>query len=486
MKHIHHWFGTLRRPGRTTTLAIIAMAALITILTAGVINRWLLNTVASTYQDTLNDRTETFNHRIETFNDRIETFKETLKGRHKEFWRRQGYDMVRRLYDVLENGRDRPDEYKNELSDYLGNEQYVREQPYAVCLTIIPRSEFDPQIRVPWYPPRSTTPTWDCDKEGLTEDTPSWRTPYHKKRDIGVGFERMGSESAAVVKFQLHSPLPQHSTDLYMTILAPPPSQPYTPNEQGEPPIVGLFFEPIRPVTLPEPWLSWVPAGIIGIGVFLFLVLSVQYWRMTVAFRSALSHCIDLAQTIKQKLHIALSLFRRVPGIDKNEPTDAFRAELNEVIDHSAELAANARALGRVITTWDRRHEPVDVVPVVKQVMAEYGFTTERCKFRLENAIRQRVSRDDIETLFKNLFANVQEHGDDPVTVLLKRTVDTSSGQDEIEFVVSNGGSRYKGPRDGGQGLTDVTTLTRLYNGHFDIRVGEDGTGATASGRLEF
>ena len=177
--------------------------------------------------------------------------------------------------------------------------------------------------------------------------------------------------------------------------------------------------------------------------------------------------------------------FHAVPGLENNKNMVVAEQLVRDSMDYAARLSPMTRAVGSFVRAWDGRRGRTDVAAVAKSVIDEFALSSQECEFRHEDTILQHVSDEKIAKLFRNLLANAREHGSPPITVTLHRAVDATSGQDEVEVVVSNAGEPFCNTNPTGLGLGILDGITKEHHGSFHIGVGDDGKGATARARLE-
>ena len=294
MQYIHHWFSKLRHPRRQTAIFIVAIAAISTIATVAYINHQLYSALVSTYKDAFDKAEETYRNSLARNEASYEknlkavttTYEGTINTYYEESWRRRGITMAIRLNEVFEGKRVGAHEYTLAL-DYLRLPPDNADAPLVVCVTMmkeLPGGVRREVLRAPWYLTHEPT-IWNCNSEKN-------RTTKTKKLmpitpTLKVGFEVLPSTPAPAPQFAVHLPVGR-SHHLYLTILAPQAIKPHYPNNRDDPPVPELSFKRHLPITQPATpsyrWLHWATAGMIGIGLVLFLVLYRQYTTLKLLF----------------------------------------------------------------------------------------------------------------------------------------------------------------------------------------------------------
>ncbi len=386
------------------------------------------------------------------------------------YWRSLGSDYFRGVLSVDKEPVNEPRKYYEAINDKVTT--LVGSYPKAVCLKA--RTDYD----------QLTLGYWLADGYRKNNDWPDLCSKFHRTEKTRHYF-RLTTSDGAVPGFEA-KPLPNEGTtatlrrfilyhedektrvEWYMTLLVP-----------RDPPIVT------ETTATNSHLLFWFSAAISTIGIILFAAAWLQCMTLRRMLRITDQDSTALPGLIIEKLHDVMVSIRAVPGLENNKNMVAAEHLVRDSMDHAARLSPMTRAVGRVVRAWDGRRGRTDVAAVAKSVIDEFALSSQECEFRQEDTILQPVSDEKITKLFRNLLANAREHGSPPITVTLHRAVDATSGQDEVEVVVSNAGEPFCNANPTGLGLGILDEITKEHHGSFHIGVGDDGKGATARARLE-
>lgn len=456
MRFITHCLSALRQQGRKRFVLFGATAAMIAIPAVVSMNLWLYHALARDYQAQHDALAKEYQDQADLQNEL--------------YWRELATDYWLSVRKVADNSANvsASDAYKyNKAIDQQIRSSFAR-LPRAVCVKV--RTETETELLLGYWIDNhyATDGPWRdiCEKFHKMEKTERYNPSLTKDGFPILGFnpKPLNEETTAGLhRFILYAET--DSIEWYMTLLVPRDS-----------PIVT------ETTATNSQRLFWFSAASSTIGIILFAAA----WLQGTTLRRMLSitdrDSTALPSLIIEKLHDVMVSIRAVPGLENNKNMVAAEQLVRDSMDHAARLSPMTRAVGRFVTAWDGRRGRTDVAAIAKSVIDELA---PECEFRQEDILLQHVSDEEITKLFRNLLANARDHGAPPITVTLHRAVDATSGQDEVEVVVSNAGKPFCNANPTGLGLGILDRITKEHHGSFHIGVGDDGKGTTARARME-
>lgn len=467
MEYIPRYLDVFQLKGRKAYLLVTISATIIALLASIFMTLWSLYTLARGYQDVLTKYDRDLTSMEQSYRDAIER-------KQKVRWLGEAIHLIGIIAENFS--------YHDAKSYEEAIDLYFRRvnglPPDHACITVEKDDETEP-VFVNWRRVEALpNPEPYCQKHRLR--TTDEKLVQHElgNHDLRYSFgeHEMPPDHLGLRRFHVYSTFrnKQHDTRLHITLITPAD-------------VDGLPRRPeaVSPVaTGTQHLFIWITLGTVAIAIGLLVVLRFQFVTLSGFLQTSGGFQITrLAEDTHNKLHTLIAQVRLIAG-DKAK-AKAVTAQLREAINLNLELRDNARALRRQATAWVGRPEPVDVAAVARGTIVKYNLTSDDCDFRQHDTIMQQVSDADVADLFQNLLDNACKHGEPPITVTLRRTVNAASGHDEIDIEVTNAGSPYTDVESDGRGLRILRAITTKYRGQFQITEGPNGRGATAWAHLK-